>query len=104
MFSFSVPPKSVHLRVAKSSEPILGAISAPEGSTRRIECVAVGGSPPPLLKWYLGEVEMPEGAQGWKLLNFSHGQELSQQASWLLIGCTEVNIKSDTTLAMTTTH
>ena len=29
--------------------------------------------------------------QGWKLMSCSHCQELCQQASWLLIGCTRVN-------------
>ena len=29
--------------------------------------------------------------QGWKFMSCSHCQELCQQASWLLIGCTRVN-------------
>ena len=29
------------------------------------------------------------GEQGWKLMSCSHCQELCQQASWLLIGCTQ---------------
>ena len=33
--------------------------------------------------------------QGWKLISCSHCQELCQQASWLLIGCTRVNNQSE---------
>ena len=33
--------------------------------------------------------------QGWKFMNCSHCQELCQQASWLLIGCTRVNHQSE---------
>ena len=33
--------------------------------------------------------------QGWKFMNCSHGHELGQQASWLLIGCTRVNNQSE---------
>ena len=40
-------------------------------------------SPPPLLH------------QGWKFMSSSHGQELGQQVSWLLIGCTRVNNQSE---------
>ena len=32
---------------------------------------------------------------GWKLLSFSQGQELGQQASWLQIGCTKGNNQSE---------
>ena len=33
--------------------------------------------------------------QGWKFMGCSHCQELCQQASWLLIGCTKVNDQSE---------
>ena len=33
--------------------------------------------------------------QGWKFISCSHCQELGQQASWLLIGCTRVNNQSE---------
>ena len=33
--------------------------------------------------------------QGWKSMSCSHCQELCQQASWLLIGCTRVNNQSE---------
>ena len=52
------------------------------------------------------DVIMPEGltppevlerikAQGWKFMSCSHCQELGQQASRLLIGCTRVNNQSE---------
>ncbi len=52
------PPKSVKLLTKSTSEPILGAISAPEGIEEKIQCVSLGGSPPPQLKWYLGVKEI----------------------------------------------
>ena len=58
MFIFLDPPKSVQLRGGTSKEAILGAISAPEGEEQRIQCLGVGGSPPPQLKWYLGDREL----------------------------------------------
>ena len=33
--------------------------------------------------------------QGWKFTSCSHCQELGQQVSWLLIGCTRVNDQSE---------
>ena len=36
-----------------------------------------------------------EAIQGWKFMSYSHCQELGQQASWLLIGCTRVNNQSE---------
>ena len=33
--------------------------------------------------------------QGWKFVSCSHCQELCQQVSWLLIGCTKVNNQSE---------
>ena len=44
-----------------------------------------------------GEVSMAgDGAniQGWKFMSCSHCQEVCQQVSWLLIGCTKVNNQS----------
>ena len=35
------------------------------------------------------------GYQGWKFMSYVHCQELSQQASWLLIRCTRVNNQSE---------
>ena len=55
---FLDPPKSVQLLSGSSKEAILGAISAPEGEEQRIQCLGVGGSPPPQLKWYLGDREL----------------------------------------------
>ena len=37
----------------------------------------------------------PARDQGWKFMSRSHGQELGQQASWLLIGYTRVNNQSE---------
>ena len=37
--------------------------------------------------------------QGRKFMSCSHCQELGQQASWLLIGCTRVNSQSEARLA-----
>ena len=34
-------------------------------------------------------------SQGWKIMSCSHCQELCQQASWLLIGCTRLNNQSE---------
>ena len=31
--------------------------------------------------------------QGWKFMSCSHCQEVGQQASWPLIGCTRVNVQ-----------
>ena len=33
--------------------------------------------------------------QGWKFMSCRHSQELGQQASWLVIGCTSVNNQSE---------
>ena len=33
--------------------------------------------------------------QGWKFISCSHSQELCQQTSWFLIGCTGVNNQSE---------
>ena len=41
-----------------------------------------------------GVYETPSTIQGWKFMNCIHCQELGQQASWLLIGCTRVNNQS----------
>ena len=35
------------------------------------------------------------GRQGWKFMSCCHCQELCQQASWLLIGCTRGNNQSE---------
>ena len=35
------------------------------------------------------------GREGWKLMSFSHSQELCQPARWLLIGCKGVNNQSE---------
>ena len=40
------------------------------------------------------EMEDVINRPGWKLLSFSQSQELSQDLTWLLIGCTRVNIQS----------
>ena len=37
--------------------------------------------------------------QGWKFMSCSQCQELCQQASWLLIGCTRVNNQSEARIA-----
>ena len=42
----------------------------------------------------LKEVEVVT-SQGWKFMSCSHCQELGQQASWLLTGCTRVNNQSE---------
>ena len=36
---------------------------------------------------------------GWKFMSRSHCQELGQQASWLLIGCTRVDNQSEAIIA-----
>ena len=42
------------------------------------------------------QLRRPAGVQqGWKLMSCTHCQELGQQASWLLNGCTRVNNKSE---------
>ena len=42
-----------------------------------------------------GVVTAGQQQQGWKFLSCSQCEELGQQASWLLIGCTRVNNQSE---------
>ena len=53
-------------------------------------------------EWQGGDMNGPAGGwkvnllkQGWKIMSRSHCQELCQQASWPLIGCTRVNNQSE---------
>ena len=45
--------------------------------------------------WETDQGVLEEAGLGWKYMNCSHCQELSQQASWLVIGCTRVNNLSE---------
>ena len=42
-----------------------------------------------------GRCKLVDGALGWKFMSCCHCQQLGQQASWLLIGCTRVNNQSE---------
>ena len=48
---------------------------------------------------YIASRGQREREQGWKFMGCSHCQELGPQASWLLIGCTRMNNKSEARLA-----
>ena len=56
-------------------------------------------SPGKLIKYLVTDGEQVSRDQGWIFFSCSHCQELCQQASWLLIGCTRVNNQSEAEFA-----
>ena len=58
---------------------------------------APGPTPTPADEWdmFCKCILAMSGYQGWKLISFSHCQELCQQTNRLLIGCTRVNNQSE---------
>ena len=74
-----------------------------EGEGRRAEVVAVLVGPHVVNRLNVtlehallnNKKGLQHGLLGWKFMSCSHCQELCQQASWLLIGCTRANNQSD---------
>ena len=61
-------------------------------ATYAVECFVQRAATTQRVYQYLYAYDGEYGlTQGWKFMSSNHSQELCQQASWLLIGCTRVN-------------
>lgn len=76
--SVRAPPASVQLQKPDESSQLQAPLTGIAGKEVALQCIVVGGNPPPKLHWYVGETEVQGGLE-------SENQEESSVTSTLYI-------------------